>query len=91
MSVITEDIDSRPYTGIRNVTGKVRVKTHEEAPWLDSFFDGAPNTEQVLGITRGNVYDVLRVEGFGDCEDIIIIDDYGKEQSFGDFFFVNIN
>lgn len=91
MGVITENIDSRPYTGIRNVIGKVRVKTHDDAPWLDDFFNGSPKAEQVKGITRGNEYDVIRVEGYGDCEDITIIDDCGKEQSLGDFFFENVN
>lgn len=34
MSIITPNIDSSPYVGVRNVQGKVRVKTHDDAPWL---------------------------------------------------------
>lgn len=91
MSIITENIDSQPYTGIRKPKGKVRVKTHDEASWLDDFFSGAPNYTQVTGITRGKEYEVVKVEGLGDCEDITIIDDNGNEQTFGDFFFVDVN
>lgn len=32
MSIITPNIDASPYTGVRNVKGKVRVKTHNDAP-----------------------------------------------------------
>ena len=81
MSIITPNIDASPYTGIRNVKGKVRVKTHNDAPWLDNFF---------TGITRGKTYDVISVEGFGDVEDITIIDDNGTKQTLGDFFFDEI-
>ena len=90
MDIITENIDSQPYTGIRKPKGKVRVKTHDEASWLDGFFNGTPNYSQVTGITRGKEYEVVKVEGFGDCEDITIIDDSGNEQSFADFFFCNV-
>lgn len=90
MSVITQNIDSHPYTGTRKVIGKVRVKTSEEASWLNGFFDGSPDYSQVTGLTRGKVYDVVKVEGFGDCEDITIVDDFGKERSFGDFFFTEV-
>ena len=87
MNIITENIDMHPYTGVRTPTGKVRVLTHEEAYWLDRYFDGTPNTEQIKGITRGKEYEVVKVEGFGDCEDITIIDDNGNLKSLADFFF----
>ena len=90
MSVITKNIDACPYTGTRSVTGKVRAKTAEEAPHLDGFFNNTPNWDQVTGITRGKVYNVIKVEGFGDCEDITIIDDNGEEQSLADYFFVEV-
>lgn len=35
MNIITKNIDETPYTGERNVHGKVRVKTHDEAKWQD--------------------------------------------------------
>ena len=82
--------DALPYTGVRNVTGKVRAKTSEEAPWLDCYFDGSPNASQIKGITRGKTYNVVRVEGFGDCEDVTIINDNGEEQELADFFFAEI-
>ena len=90
MSVITENIDSRPYTGTRTVKGRVMVKTSEEAPHLDNFFNGTPNWDLVTGVTRGKVYDVVKVEGFGDCEDITFIDDNGEEQTLADYFFTEV-
>lgn len=90
MSVITKNIDSCPYTGTRAVRGRVRVKTSEEATYLDNFFNGTPNWDQVTGITRGKVYDVIKVEGFGDVEDITIIDDNGEEQELADYFFTEV-
>lgn len=90
MSIITPNIDASPYTGVRNVKGKVRVKTHNDAPWLDNFFNGKENCDQITGITRGKTYDVISVEGFDDVEDITIIDDNGTKQTLGDFFFDEI-
>lgn len=90
MNIITPNIDASPYTGIRNVEGKVRVKTHKDAPWLDNFFNGAEHYDQIEGIRRGNMYDAISVEGFGDVEDITIIDDNGTKQTLGSFFFDEI-
>ena len=53
MSIITPNINASPYTGVRNVKGKVRVKTHKDAPQLDNFFNGKENCDQITGITRG--------------------------------------
>ena len=85
--ILKDNIDDHPYTGIREVTGKLRVKT---ASWLDGHFNGSINCEQVRNITRGKIYDVVRVEGLGDCEDVTIIDDSGNEQTLADFFFEEI-
>lgn len=90
MGVMMKD-GAWPYTGVRNVKGKVRAKTSEEAPWLDVYFDGTSNADQVKGVTRGKVYDVVRVEGFGDCEDVTIIDDNGEEHELADFFFAEVD
>lgn len=38
----------------------------------------------------GKIYDVIRVEGLGDCEDVTIIDDLGNETELADFFFEEI-
>ena len=91
MSVMMKSIDSCPYTGVRDVRGKVRVKTSDEAWWLDKYFERVPDCERVEGITRGRVYEVVRVEGFGDCEDITIIDDNGEELTLADFFFAEVD
>ena len=88
MSVLRENIDSNPYTGKRSVNGKyLRLKTDK---WLDEFFDGTPNVSQVKGVTRGKIYEVVAVEGFGDCEDVTIIDDNGNELELADFFFEKV-
>ena len=90
MSVITKNIDSRPYTGERNTNGKVRVKTSGEAKWLDGYFDGNPQYSQVKNITRGKIYDVVKVIGYGDMEGIVIINDIGEEKELCDFFFEEV-
>jgi hypothetical protein len=86
-NIINENLDRHPYTGERIVKGKVRVKTHEEASWLDGFFDGSEDHSQVTTITRGKVYDAVKVTGYGDMEDVTIINDNGEEEQFGSFFF----
>ena len=68
--MLRENIDSNPYTGVRNVKGKLRLRTDS---FLDNFFNGNKDTEQIENVTRGKVYDVVRIEGFGDCEDVTII------------------
>ena len=83
-TILTNNIDKSPYVGVRDVTGKLRIST---SSWLDKYFNGDKNAEQVTNITRGKVYDVLRIEGFGDCEDVTIIDDSGNEQTLASFFF----
>ena len=88
MSVLRKNIDANPYTGKRNINGEyLRLKTDK---WLDKFFDGTVNVEQVKGVTRGKIYEVVAIEGFGDCEDVTIIDDNGNELELGDFFFEEV-
>lgn len=85
--VLRENIDCNPYTGVRTVKGKLRVKTDG---WLKPYFNGADRYEQVHNVTMGKVYDVIRVEGLGDCEDVTIIDDLGNETELADFFFEEV-
>lgn len=85
--MLRENIDSNPYTGSRNVKGKLRVKTDE---WLTKFFDGTEGVEQVRNVTMGKIYDVVKIEGIGDCEDITIINDIGEPIKLGDFFFEEV-
>lgn len=87
---IERNLDRYPYTGVRTAEMKVRVRTSEEAPWLDSYFNGAQDYEQVAGITRGKVYNVVRTIGYGDCESHVVINDVGEEYALCDFFFETI-
>lgn len=89
MSVLRENIDANPYTGKRNVSGAyLRVK--ENAEWLNGYFDGTPNYEQVTEVTRGKIYEVVAIEGHGDLEDITVIDDNGNKTVLADFFFEEV-
>ena len=82
--IFEDDIDKYLYTGIRKVTGKVKVK---DSGFTMNFFNGTQNYEQVKNITPGKIYDVVQKEGHGDVEDIYIIDDINELQSLGSFFF----
>lgn len=73
-----------PFTGIRDASFDARVS---EKPFLDNFFNGTPHYDQVSGVTRGKVYHVHKVEGFGDASSFFITDDTGKEHELGDMFF----
>ena len=88
MSILSENIDANPYVGERKVVGQLRASTAE---WLDGYFNGAPNYDQVKGITRGKIYDVIKVIGLGDVEDVVVIDDNREEHKLGSFFFEKVN
>lgn len=90
MSVLRKNIDANPYTDKRIVSGKY-LKVKENADWLNGYFDGTPNYVQVVGVTRGKIYEVIAIEGFGDCEDVTIIDDNGNELELADFFFEEVD
>ena len=45
----------------------------------------------IAGVTRGKIYEVVSVEGFGDGEDVTFIDDHGHLQCLGDFFFEEVS
>ena len=89
MSVLRKNIDATPYTGKRTTSEKY-LRVRDNAKWLDGFFDGTPNYNQVVGVTRGKIYEVVAIEGYGDCENITIIDDNGKNQTLADFFFEEV-
>lgn len=88
MSILRKNIDERPYTGKRIVKGKLKLSEKE---WLNMFFDGTPNAEQVTGVTRGKIYDVILVEGFGDVESVTFIDDNKDIQTLGGYFFEEVD
>ena len=82
--ILAENIDSHPYTGERNIKGYLKLSTKK---YLDNFFDGSVNYQQVENITRGKIYEVISVIGYGDGEDVIILDDNGNEHRLADWFF----
>ena len=82
--ILTEYIDSHPYTGERNIKGYLKLSTKK---YFDHFFDGSLNYQQVENITRGKIYEVISVIGYGDGEDVVILDDNGNEQRLADWFF----
>lgn len=90
MSVLCKNIDCFPYTGKRGVEENSYLRIKKDAKWLDCYFDGTPSCVQVTGVTRGYVYKVTAIEGFGDCEDIFFINDNGEEQELADFFFEEV-
>lgn len=87
MAILMKSIDAHPYTGKRNIKGQLRLSTK---PWLDNYFNGTPDWDQVTGVTRGKIYEVIGIEGFGDCEDVIFINDNGNSQRLADFFFEEV-
>lgn len=78
------DLDSHPFTGERKVDFKAKISEKE---FLNGYFDGTPNYDQVKDVTRGKVYDIYKVEGFGDMASFYFINDAGKEDCLCDFFF----
>lgn len=76
--------DKYPFTGKRKVDIPVIASRKEH---LNGYFDGSKNYEQVTGITRGNQYTVVEVEGYGDVFDVTIVNDDGQLQTFASFFF----
>lgn len=42
-------------------------------------------------ITKGKIYHVHKITSYGDPFDVWIINDLGKEESFGEWFFEDIN
>ena len=81
------NLDSHPFTGERKVNFKAKVTEKER---LKKFFDGTADTEQIQDVTPGKVYEIYKVEGYGDCADFYFKDDSGKEQYLADFFFEEV-
>lgn len=90
MSKILIDLDLCPYTGTKELKGKLRVPDKGERPWIDGYFDGRENYSQIKNITQGREYNVIRAKGYGDVQDITVINDVGEEQTLGDFFFEEV-
>lgn len=50
MKVLTQNINANPYVGIHKIQGQLKLSTKA---WLDNYFNGTPNYDQVTGVTRG--------------------------------------
>ena len=61
------------------------LKLSDES-YLDYYFDSIKNNVK-CEITRGNIYKVVRKDGYDCYEDITIIDDNNNELTLPDFFF----
>lgn len=88
MKVLTQNIDTNPYVGTHKIQGQLKLSTKT---WLDNYFNGTPNYDQVTGVTRGKIYNVISTTGYGDVEDITFINDHNELQTLGSFFFEEIS
>lgn len=82
------------YTDKFQFVGKIEVSIPvitSTKKFLNKFFDGTENVEQVTGITRGKNYTIIEVEGFGDVFDVTFVNDNGTLQTLGSFFFEDIH
>ena len=66
---------------------KAKVTENER---LKKFFDETAGTERIQDVTPGKIYEIYKVEGYGDCADFCFKDDSGKEQYLADFFFEEV-
>lgn len=54
------DLDSHPFTGERKVDFKAKISEKE---FLNGYFDGTPNYDQVKDVTRGKYMTFTRLRG----------------------------
>lgn len=80
-------LDRHPFTGERKVNFKAKVTEKES---LKKFFSETVGTKWIQNVTPGKVYEIYKVEGYGDCADFYFKDDSGKEQYLADFFFEEV-
>lgn len=64
-----------------------KVRRIAQNDHVKKFFDGTAGVEQVQNVTPGKIYEIYKVEGYGDVADFYFKDDVGKEQCLADFFF----
>jgi len=81
------DLDRHPFTGERKVNFKAKVTEKES---LKKFFSETVGTKWIQNVTPGKIYEIYKVEGYGDCVDFYFKDDSGKEQYLADFFFEEV-
>lgn len=73
MSVLTKNIDAYPHSGIR-CAGYIGELT-------------ASQSSEEVGITEGKKYKVIAIQGYGDVEDVIFVNDKGDIERAADFHF----
>ena len=81
------DLDRHPFTGERKVNFKAKVTEKES---LKKFFSETVGTHWIQNVTPGKIYEIYKVEGYGDCADVYFKDDLGKEEYLADFFFEEV-
>ena len=57
---------------------------------MKKFFSETVGTHWIQNVTPGKIYEIYKVEGYGDCADFYFKDDLGKEQYLADFFFEEV-
>lgn len=82
-----ENLDSHPSTTERETDFDVIAS---QADWLKPYYNGSPKYDQVTGVTPGKKYHIHKVLPLGDIADYYFINDDGKEQCLGQFFFEQI-
>lgn len=78
------DLDSHPFIGEYNINFKARIAQNDR---VKKFFDGTVGVKQVQNVTPGKIYEIYKVEGYGDFTDFYFKDDSGEEHCLADFFF----
>lgn len=79
-----EYIDKKPFSGTMDTNFYAKIS---EAEYLNSYFNNSPNTVQVKNVTRGKIYHIYQINGFGDGMDFCFKNDIGLQEQLGDFFF----
>lgn len=87
MDRLDYDTDKRPFTGKRSVDIPVTLSDKE---WIKGYFDGSKDYDQITGVSKGKVYTIIEVEGYGDVFDVTFVDDNGELQTLASFFFEDI-
>lgn len=78
------NLEEHPFTGERMTSFDAVMS---EKSFLDNYFNGNPKTEQVENVTRGKVYHIHKIKGYGDMAGFYFLDDTEKEQELCEFFF----
>lgn len=87
MGLFKRDID----VGKRKPSGCGGYVKLRDDEYVNKFFDGSNGFNQIKNITKGKVYRVVGIVGYGDVEDIVIIDDYGNQDKFCSYFFDEVD